>query len=64
MILRVHRRIENEAVELAECAIQSERIPSAAANCNGCGNRAMDLLVWDDEAEFVTCALCDEEYLP
>ena len=32
--------------------------------CPDCGNRAMDLLEWDENHETVTCSLCSRNYTP
>ena len=37
-------------------------VPGSA--CSRCGERRMDCLAFDAEAEFVTCATCGHTYLP
>lgn len=32
--------------------------------CPECGNRAMDLLEWDEDYEQVTCSICGMTYTP
>lgn len=41
----------------------TDLVDSAAA-CRKCGNRSMDLLVFDEEFEQVACSLCGEVYVP
>ena len=40
-----------------------ERVP-VGAECPTCGEDDMDALVWDDDAEGVTCTTCGTHYVP
>ena len=64
MILRTHRLVENEAVRLAEIAIDPDECHHVrdAWACPGCGTTAFDLLPWNEGYETVTCTLCETTF--
>ena len=59
--------IDVETVRLAENIIANidvDEFVDVEDACPACGNDLMDLLVWDDDGEFVTCTICGKEYTP